>query len=87
MKEFDYRIAFSFEGYYDKELKNDPRYVKVLARIRTQTNGEVTEKVLNFHLCTIEDYNEFYPVAPKSKQLLDEIRQDEKRGFYCLDWE
>ena len=32
MKDANYRIAFSFEGEADKKLKDDPRYVKILAR-------------------------------------------------------
>lgn len=29
-----FRIAFAFEGYNDKEFKNDPRYVRYIIRIQ-----------------------------------------------------
>ena len=45
-----------------------------------------SETILNYHKCTAEDLAEFYPLAPKSRQLYDKIQKDSKRGFYCLDW-
>ena len=67
-------------------MKTDPRYVKTLARIWSKTDGVQNQKILDYHVCTSEDWKEFYPVAEKSKQLFDEIEQGEGRGFYCFDW-
>ena len=43
-------------------------------------------RVLEHHLCTEKDYDEFYPIKPKLQGQLDEIKQDPDRGFYCIDW-
>ena len=56
-------MAFTFEGENDFMRKDDPRYVKVLARLWTKTNGVKTERILNFHKCTQDDYNEFFPIV------------------------
>ena len=34
-----FRIAFTVEGYLDRLQKNDPRYVKYLARLYGRENG------------------------------------------------
>ena len=65
---------------------NDPRYVKLLARAVRRVDNVLSETVLDFHKCTSKDWEEFYPVAPKSQAIFDKIEQDEDRGFYCLDW-
>ena len=39
MKEHNLRFAWAIEGYNDKELKNDPRYVKTLVRLSGRKNG------------------------------------------------
>ena len=38
------------------------------------------------HMCTDEDYAEFYPISEVSDTNLKEIRNDPERGFYCPDW-
>ena len=86
MNKSGYRIAFSFEGEFDHELKDDPRYVKILARLWTQKNAVKSETILSYHKCTSEDLEEFYPLATKSRKLYNSIQNDPKRGFYCLDW-
>ena len=40
LKEANYRIAFSFEGKEDLKLKNDERYVKILAIKRSRKDGK-----------------------------------------------
>ena len=59
-------IAFAFEGEDDSKLKDDPRYVKMIARFWNRIDAVKSETILNFHKCTPEDYNEFYPVAIES---------------------
>ena len=58
----NYRIAFSFQGKEDLKLKNDERYVKILALQRGKRDGQLIEKSLNFHRCTTEDFEQFYPI-------------------------
>ena len=57
----DFRIAFSVEGFRDKQLKNDPRYVKWIVRLYGKRDDVEYERILSHHLCTDADYDEFYP--------------------------
>ena len=52
LKEAGMRFAWTFEGYSDKELKNDPRYVKQLVRMSGRAEGKSVETILDFHECT-----------------------------------
>ena len=86
LNQANFRFAFTFIGKNNYELKNDPRYVKMMARLWTQKDGAKSERVINYHKCTSEDWKEFYPVDNKNKAFVDQIKNDEKRGFFCLDW-
>ena len=57
------RFAWSIEGYSDKELKNDPRYVKTYLRLAGRTEGASRETILEFHKCTWDDLKDFAPPA------------------------
>ena len=54
LTEAKFNIAFAIEGYIDGQLKNDPRYVKYMARIFTKTNGVDGETIVPFDFCTPE---------------------------------
>lgn len=57
-KERGLRFAFGIEGYLDKTLKDDPRYVKLLVRTYRKTaEDDAEEKILPVHKCTLEDYD------------------------------
>ena len=58
------RIAFSFEGYRDKNIKDDPRFVKWIFRIYGRKDGKEYEHLLPYHKCTQEEYDSFYPINP-----------------------
>ena len=58
LKDKNMRFAFSIEGFYDKELKNDPRYVKIIMRLAGKKNGENVDTLLDYHMCTEEDFRE-----------------------------
>ena len=45
------------------------------------------EKLLDYHVCTDEDYAEFNQISDSSLRLFTEIREDENRGFICLNWD
>ena len=57
-----FRAAWAVRGYHDRELKDDPRYVKWIVRIYRLVNGEKFERVLPTHKCTPEDFELFYPL-------------------------
>ena len=80
-----YRIAFTFEDFKGKRL-DDPRYVRILARLRQTIEGKNIDTLLPFHDCTKDDMSEFYPVSKSSSDLLTEMNEDANRNFFCLDW-
>ena len=81
------RFAFGVEGFLDKELKEDPRYVKGFARMYGYKNGKEYEKMISYHKCTAKDFDEFAPPAPESEDLLQTYITDPNRNIYCLDWD
>ena len=63
LSERKFRMAFSIEPYYAPfELKNDPDYVRWVFQLWGKKDGISYEKILPYHLCTEEDYAEFYPI-------------------------
>ena len=52
LNDINFNIAFTVEGYIDKELKNDHRYVKFMARILTKREGVESYTVIPFDYCT-----------------------------------
>ena len=56
------RFAFAFEGYLDRKIKNDPRYVKWIFRQSYKKDNKWSERILPYHECTEQDYAEFYPI-------------------------
>ena len=71
------RFAFHVESKDGGETKNDPSYVKMLARLWRATNGVATEQVLDLHPCTDEDLSKFAPPTPEAKTLLDQIQKSD----------
>ena len=63
LKQSGIHFAWTFEGFNDKELKNDPRYVKQLVRMAGRKDGKIIETLLPYHMCTEEDFEHFAPPA------------------------
>ena len=83
----DWRFAFVIEGFLDKEPKDDPQYVKGLARIFWHRNGAEGETNIPYHKCTPEELDEFAPPRQESASLLEIYKTSKTRHLYCLDWE
>ena len=81
------RFAWTIEGYSDRELKDDPRYVKFLMRIAGRTDGKIFEQILDFHKCTDDDFKGFAPPTPDAARTLKKIQDDPKRALFCIDWD
>ena len=87
MNEANFRIAVTIEDYYSpRELKIDPKYVKWIFRMYGKRNGVWWQELLPYHVCTEEDYAEFYPAEINSIDKLKSIKEDPKRGMLCIDW-
>ena len=37
-------------------------------------------------MCNDQDFDEFYPVASKSRDAVDVIRKNKDQGLYCIDY-
>ena len=85
LKEINFKIAFSVEGYLEREVKDDPRYVKYLVRTFGKKDGKEFEQILPYHKCTEEDWDTFQPPDKGSFDSIVEIRRNPKRGMFCLD--
>ena len=59
LKEINFKIAFSVEGYVEREVKDDPRYVKYLVRTFGKKDGKEFEQILPYHKCIEEDWDTF----------------------------
>ena len=86
LKDMGFKFAFTIESYLGKEVKADPTYVKYVARFVKMDDGVVSEKILSYHKCNETDWKEFAPAAKGSKGLFETMRDDPKRGFFCIDW-
>ena len=63
LNERNYKLAFTVESFhFPEQQKSDPRYVKYLVRLYERRDGIAKQRVLPYHKCTDEEYNEFYPV-------------------------
>ena len=80
------RFAFGVEGFLDKELKDDSRYVKTMVRVVGNKNGKSYERILSYKKCTAEDFEEFAPPTSEASGLLEVYKTSETRRLYCLDW-
>ena len=87
LNEEGFRFAFTMEGYLSNEVLNNPTHVKYLTRIIGRKGGEWYEKILSYHKCNETDWEEFAPPSKVHADSWINIRDDPKRGFYCLDWD
>ena len=57
-----------------------------MIRIYGKQNGINFQRVLSYHKCTDEEYEEFQPIKQTAAGLLKEIRENPERGMYCIEW-
>ena len=81
------KVAFGIEGFLDKELKYDPQYVKNMVRLWRKQDGVESQTILPYHLCTNEELDEFETPVRESEAMIESIKQSEKRGLFCLDYD
>lgn len=85
LQDIDFKIAFSVEGYLSREIKDNPKYVKYIVRQFGKENGYPYERILPYHKCTLEDWKALPMPDKGSFDALAEIKDNPKRGMYCLD--
>ena len=86
-KEKNLRFAFGVEGFLDKELKDDPKYVKSIVRFITRVDGVNEERFVDYHKCTASDFEDFAPPSADSASLLETYKTNPDRNLYCIDWD
>ena len=88
MNKNDFRLAFAVENYKTNKLKDDPDgdFLKWIFQIHGRKDGEYFQKPLNYHKCTDEDFDQFYPIMKTAEKQFQKMREDPIRGFLCLDW-
>ena len=67
-------------------MKDSDEFVKYLVRMFGIKDGVEYEKILPFHKCTETDWAQFAPPQKGSRDGWETIKDDPKRGMYCLDW-
>ena len=87
LNEAQFRIAFSVEGFHDREMKDDHRYVKYLVRLYGHLDFQKVEYALPFHKCTESDWALFPPASRDSLGAWTDIKDDPKRNMFCIDWD
>ena len=81
-------FAWAIEGYLDKELKNDPRYVKTILQVKGSNNGrEYSHQIDDYHECTEEELAEFVSPTESAQFLLKKMYDTPKRGLFCFDFD
>ena len=85
MNQILFKQAFTIEGYLDREIKDDPKYVKFISRILGSKDGVGWQKMIPIHKCKEEDWKEFSDPARGVQDQIDRIRDNPKRGMYCID--
>ncbi len=71
MNEIGFKMAFSVEGFLDSKIKDDPRYVRLFARMYYKTEGVKSQQVLSLHKCTQQDWNQFPEPAKGMEDQID----------------
>ena len=67
LNEQGFRFAMTIEDYLNPDkIKNESKYVRWVFRLWKKENGVKSARLLDFHPCTDDDYDQFYPVQKYS---------------------
>ena len=86
-----FQMAFAIENLntdtsVTKTVANDARFVQWYAIVQKADSAGVELYTRHLmHTCTAEEFAKFYEPEKKARSKVERIQ--EKRGFYCLDWE
>ena len=61
----DFMIAVTAEHWLTG-AKNDPNYIQWVGSFNIATADNYTQTYFPLHICTDEDFDKFYPIAPNS---------------------
>ena len=66
LNEINFKFAFTINNFQTGVTKDDPHYVKWIARLWIKKDGVESERILKHHVCTENELKEFQPVSKKS---------------------
>ena len=81
------RLAFGIEGWNDRDLKDDPRFVKTIVRKFGRLDGKKYEQIIPHRRCEPEDYDKFLPPMEEAIEMLEWYKTDPTRNLLCIDWD
>ena len=85
LDEANIKMAFAIQGQDDRELKYDPRYVRLFIELKTRhSDGTTDNKLIPYHYCKEEDFAKFYPLQAPDEESFNEINEKEN-GWICFD--
>ena len=76
-------MAFAVTDYYSGDPKEDTQYVEWKATLQNLDNHVKSNATdLTIQRCNEADYENFFPIAQDSKNLLESMKS--KNAFYCI---
>ena len=88
LNDHNFRVAFTVEDYNKpRQIKDSEEYVRWVFRVFGIKDNVMFERLIPYHKCTEEDYEQFNPIERSQKKKLEDIKSDPNRDFFCFDWE
>ena len=76
LNESGFKIAVAVQGKLDDISRHDSRYVKWVAFLNYRTEEKDFKKQLPMHVCTKEDFDDFYGIVAGQEQLMEDTISD-----------
>ena len=85
LDDIGFKFAFTIENYASNERRDDPAFVKYIVKQPYFRDGVWNENHLTYHECNETDWKDFAPPGKTFKNKFESIRDDPKRGWYCIE--
>ena len=78
-------MAFGIKEPRTRKYRDDPHFIKWVARYTIEINDEKHEQYFPLNRCTDADFDLFAQPDQRSAKEIEQLRRD--GGLFCLDWE
>ena len=78
-------MAFGIKEPRTREYRDDPHFIKWVARYTIEKNAEKHQQYFPLNRCTDVDFDLFAQPDQRSAKEIEQLRRD--GGLFCLDWE
>ena len=85
LNKVNFKMAFSVEGYLDKQVKDDQKYVKYIVRIFGKKDDVEYQQNIPFHKCTEDDWDQFLDPAMGMEDQILAVKTNPKRNMFCIN--